>query len=1098
MIKKFAKIILWTGIVLLMLIFVTYLVIRIKFPPNKIKQFVITDLENTIKRQVNIGEIWFNPFKGFAITDAIIYEHSQNDTSVIDTCSFFSARKIQLNYHFFSLFKREIEITKILIDQPEIQLKQDQNHRWNFEDLIVEDTTAIEAVPPDTGRIEFSFPFSLSLKKFSLNNFTANIFISQAETVYTIKTGGISVQIDDLFIPRKSIEEFKKKAKVGVKLYTNQSAWQFSFRTNSPSEAIDINSELQLGIDIKVNGMKKIEGSGKIALSNVFLKRLQSEKFGFQQYKFPLPDLTSISFALSSNADEGTLSLIHFTTLVGGETVFDINGNITDFLNQPHVDLEVVNSKINLHKLINSFTPLLPDTLQDQLKNFSVQGIASFKGTKINGNPLSKTDDNGLSFNLLFLVEKFFAAYNDPKANLENLRLVTKAKGIYNLNGVQKTDIWMNVSADTLSIAVDTSNFTFAGLNFDLISTLNSEFLPDSVAADFEIYHFFGVPLNLFLNFKSEDKLNKYQAKGGLYFKELPLRELSGETMEGVVDFALNLHSQSLDQIKLDLNAESDIIELQTETEPLIIYPMDIYGDADLATDTLFERIDLRQMKVHVSDFASAMMHGDFLLGNQQKLNLFIDNLNLDHVKLMAVLPAQFLEGLESLKVNGSTALTSKMSVLFNENQDPVINAEGKISVHAGVEYPEQFLTLRKIDGQLNFGTNGESGKIDLHANLDSLIIAGIQDEPLRNISLVMNGNFPDLETLIIDSSKVGIPDLMTNILLTALIDSLAGNMHVKTQGYLFFDSEDDSVSLLNMLKLSGKLSQKIDFSLNNNIAEITGKLLLNNLNVNYADLAQIDSIVGVVHFAQKFDTEKISLIEDPLNRSFLAEAGSYYYDLLRPYYQRDREKFSNLRIGKIKAMDYYATDINFDLFIFNETFEIPRFSLKAYDGNMSGLIYANLHEGNLDQIEWKIKTNLSRLNSAKLVPMKKLKTKGSDLNMNLELSGIGLDPASQLDVSGYLYVTKIGPQFTDNVLRSLDPKGTDKSIQGTRKLLNWGYKPRLISFEIKHGNLYPTIHLVKANLLTKLIPLNLSGGKIELARIPVKFFLNNLMVESK
>ena len=97
---------------------------------------------------------------------------------------------------------------------------------------------------------------------------------------------------------------------------------------------------------------------------------------------------------------------------------------------------------------------------------------------------------------------------------------------------------------------------------------------------------------------------------------------------------------------------------------------------------------------------------------------------------------------------------------------------------------------------------------------------------------------------------------------------------------------------------------------------------------------------------------------------------------------------------------------------------------------------------------------------------------------MNLELAGIGIDPASQLDIEGNFYVTQIGPQFTDNVLRSLDPTGTDKSIQDTRKLLNWGYKPKLLSFEIKHGYLYPTIHLVKGKFLTKLIPLKLSGGQ--------------------
>ena len=365
-------------------------------------------------------------------------------------------------------------------------------------------------------------------------------------------------------------------------------------------------------------------------------------------------------------------------------------------------------------------------------------------------------------------------------------------------------------------------------------------------------------------------------------------------------------------------------------------------------------------------------------------------------------------------------------------------------------------------------------------------------------MSLIVNGSFPDLETLKFDSSKLIIPELMTQALLDGQIDSLSENMLARFDGYLSFDSENDTVRMLNFLKLSGRLAQRAELNLVNNIAEIRGLLKVDHLNLQYEDMAQADSIVGEIYFTQKYDIEQGTLIEQPANRSFFTEAGSYYYDLLRPYYQQSHGQFSSLRIGKIQAMDYYASDINFDIFILNERIEIPRFTLDAYDGNMSGLFYANLHQGKLDQIEWKVKANLAQLNSTKLLPSRRFKARGSDLNMNLELSGMGIDPASKLEVAGYLYVTQIGPQFTDNVLRSLDPRGTDKSIQDTRKLLNWGYKPKLISFEVKHGNLYPTIHLVKGKLLTKLIPLNLSGGKIELARIPVKFFMRNMMTEGQ
>jgi hypothetical protein len=465
----------------------------------------------------------------------------------------------------------------------------------------------------------------------------------------------------------------------------------------------------------------------------------------------------------------------------------------------------------------------------------------------------------------------------------------------------------------------------------------------------------------------------------------------------------------------------------------------------------------------------------------------------------MAIVPAQLLVDLETLKITGHSNLTANLVVTIPETEDLIIHADGKIKVHAGVDYPDVYFKLDRIDGEIEFDSDGETANVKLNALLDSLTIEDVQDVPLRNMPLTAFGHLPDFETFILDSAFMQIPELMTRARVTARIDSLSGNFVVNGKGFIIMDTNNRTVSLMNdMIRLNGKMTLDADMNFVGDIVAASGKLAIDYLKVDYEDLAQVDSIQGNIFFAEKFDIETEKIVESQISESFVAQAGSNYYDLLRPYYMQESDKLSHIRIGKIKAMDYFATDINIDMSIQNERIEIPQFSLKAYDGNLSGLIYANLHEGLLDQIEWRIKANLTRLNSAKLLPSQRLRSRGAELNMNLELTGQGVDPTSQFEVGGYLYVTKIGPQFTDNVLRSLDPKGTDKSIQDTRRLLNWGYKPRLISFEIKHDNLYPKIYLTKANLLTKLIPLNLAGGKIELARIPLKMFLANFETETK
>ena len=1100
MIKKLFKIFLWTGIIIFTILLIAILIIRIKYPPEKLKQLAIFELETTINRKVTIGKIWFNPIKGFAINEVKIYQYAPSDTVIQDSIPFFQAQQILLNYRLLSILKRKIEIKNILVDRPQVALVQGQDRRWNFEDLIAPDTTLSGAVEADTALSEteeLSFPVSLDLKKFTLNKFTFFVSIDNADTIITVQTGGISCFVNDLFIPRKSYQEIIQHARGNFNVVSDKQPWKFSLKTDSSPETIHFNTELNLDILLEMKGLKNLVGTGNLALINSEYIRRQDD-IDLQKYKFPGKPLSSLSFDFTTDVQQGKFTLNQFSATLEGEPVFDLKGEISDYLNQPIINFHVEESKIDLKNLTHSFIPLLPDTLQEQLQGLSLTGIASLNGTRIYGNPLSESNEQALRFNVRFSIDNFNAGYESPKTELQQLTLKSVTSGIYNLNGIQKTDIWMNLSVDMLSMDLDTLKFAFGGIQFDLTTALDGEFMPDSVAATFGVDQFFGVPLSVVLNFKSKDRLNNYQASGNLSFNEMKLDQLPASPMNGEMGMDVNFHSQSLDQIILDLKLVTDIIELQTETEPIIISPMDIFGNLVLATDTTFQKIELNHLKAQVNNFASLLMHGDLSFSDKQQVNLVIDELKADHEKAMRFIPVQFLEGFESLSVTGSTYLTSKINIMLQDSQESTITTDGTIFTTAGIQYPDQFFTLGKLENRIGFSTDGISVKIDMQTILDSIVVVGIQDKPLRNISLRLNGHLPDLETVIIDSSNLSVPDLMTNIFLTAKIDSLSGNMQMNATSYLSLDTVEDTVKSLNMLQISGKLSQTSKLSFGGNIATLTGNLSLDNLSLKYEDLAQVDSITGDIYFTENIDIEKGTIIERPATHSFIAEAGSYYYDLLRPYYLQNREKFSHCQINKIKATDYFATNINFDMFIFNETIEIPRFSMNLYEGNMSGLVYADLHDGNLNEVEWKVKGNLSRLNSAKLIPTLKADAKGSDLNLNLELSGTGLDPASRLDVEGYFYVTKIGPRFTDNVLRSLDPRGTDKSIQDTRRLLNWGYKPRLISFEIKHGNLYPTIHLVKAKFLTKLIPLNLSGGKIELARIPVKFFLDNMMAEAE
>ena len=1092
--KKIVRILLGIGIAFLALVALTTLILKIIFPPAKLKHLAISQIENAINRKVELGDAWLNPFTGVSLADLKIYDPAHDDSPVP---VFLQSDKILLRWNLFSLVKKEINIYKIQITRPVLNISQDKNLRWNFDDLIAADSLAT----PDTSTVAMTIPLALKLKELSFENVTANIAMQMSDTIVTIKTGGVSLRIDDLFLKADTEENLINKTRASFKLFTDDQPWEFTLTTDSPPEITTLTTTLKLAIDIDINGLQKVNGTGNIAFENVMLQLWNDQNPEPQQFKFPDPEMASLSLAFATDADQGILSLDHLNAYLAKENIFNIKGTITQLLDQPNINLEVTESEFELKNIATSIIAFLPDSLRRQFQDIALHGKASIKGTKINGNPLSEKLDDALAFLFVLSVDDIDATYPEAGANLDNLRLQCTAAGIVNANGVPKTDIVANLAIDNVAIAVDTLQFSFRDWKLHFTSSLDADFFPATADVNFAIGDFLGAPLTFFMNFTAQDQLNTYQLVGELSLKELPLRNIPEAMMEGSIDFGAKLHSESLDQINIAMSLITDIIELtmEDEPEPYIFSPMDLHANALIATDTTFEKFDFKEITMQVNDFASGLMHGDFIIGAEQKLTLLVDEFKVDHEKVMAIVPAQLLVDLETLKIFGHSNMTANLVVAIPETDDLIIQADGKIKVNAGIDYPEVFFKLDRIDGEIEFDSDGESANIKLNALLDSLTIKDVQDVPLRNMPITAFGHLPDFETFILDSSFLHIPELMTHAKVIATIDSLSGNFIVNGTGRLITNTENQSVSLMNdMIRLNGSLSLDIDMNYVGDIVAVTGRLDIDYLKVDYEDLAQVDSIQGILHFTQKFDIETEKIVKSPAAESFIAQAGAYYYDLLRPYYRQESDKLSHVRIGRINAMDYFATDLTIDLSIQNERIEIPRFSLQAYDGNLSGLAYVNLHEGLLDQIEWRVKANLTRLNSAKLIPAQRLKSRGAELNLNLELSGQGVDPTSQFDIGGYLYVTKIGPQFTDNVLRSLDPKSTDKSIQDTRRLLNWGYKPRLISFEIKHDNLYPKIYLTKATLLTKLIPLNLAGGKIELARIPLKIFLSNLKTETK
>ena len=164
------------------------------------------------------------------------------------------------------------------------------------------------------------------------------------------------------------------------------------------------------------------------------------------------------------------------------------------------------------------------------------------------------------------------------------------------------------------------------------------------------------------------------------------------------------------------------------------------------------------------------------------------------------------------------------------------------------------------------------------------------------------------------------------------------------------------------------------------------------------------------------------------------------------------------------------------------------------YDGNFVMKASMNLNSGALDDISYNLKGQLSRVNSSILPGVTRQSEEESQIGITFDLIGQGIDPAREIDLAGQLEVTEIGSFATGNLLKSIDPFNVDPNIRSIRRMIKVGYKPKAISFQIKHDSFYPAIFLSQPWYS----PVRISGGQISISRLPIKFLLDLMAVEAK
>lgn len=288
------------------------------------------------------------------------------------------------------------------------------------------------------------------------------------------------------------------------------------------------------------------------------------------------------------------------------------------------------------------------------------------------------------------------------------------------------------------------------------------------------------------------------------------------------------------------------------------------------------------------------------------------------------------------------------------------------------------------------------------------------------------------------------------------------------------------------MLKGSVQINTKVTGSLENAFAK--GVVNIDDLYV-YNDLPEMQLAMENFNFAFPFEYD---LAAKYTGESKVAVDKSNF---LSNENFREKENISleafKFKHPSRKDQIVYMSDMSGTMFFKNSTFEISRLKASIFGGNLlikDTLFYlADLKPSNM---EYKLGLNLTNLDISKLEKESKVK-RNSQLSLNADLTGRGLDFSKGFDLKGYVNIYRIGDKLAGQLLKGLsENNGRSTLDKFTKFAVDNSMRVNSFYYYIDNGNVYTTVTF-KRDFFGFFI--GVEDEKVKFERIPVQEYLRNV-----
>jgi len=1078
-----------TGFFALLVLAVIFFILF--FPVNTVREMAVDELTSLLQRPVSIADAEIRLFSGVQLSQIRIADapHFHQITEP-DSSALLSIQTAILKYQFWPLLRRQVVIDEIIFDTPHVFLRQDSRAIWNFDSLLI---ALSDSTPPMPDTAVAQIPVSVQLEKFEIRNLKFSMVQNDDSSTLALSLESLTGQIFDLHIPRALPDEILEKLR--ARIHLEMSASDLNLCYLAPFDSLNLNfySKIDLGLDVAISGLARTELSGKLALFETLLTEPAPNPSVLLDSPKPIPELLRLEILAQADLLHKNFQVPRLNFYLIKELVLQGRGEFREISTQPYIDFQIEQSTISLSAVKSFLAQLSLKDTRSLLHEADWGGRLSLAGCRVTGNPLAETAADGLHFQSVVQVRNAYFKYLPNVAQVEDLDAQFFFSGIYSAVGFDALQTRCDLQIPAWQTAPNDS-LQLEGRDFALKfkADLSRKFFPESAEAELSVATLQDAAVSLNLALHSDGTWKNSEMSGALDLQNVLLQNFGLTDLVGRASARLSLQATSLDSIQLNLAGELDSLYfLYEDWEPLGRHQ--IAGDFWVKTDSLFQDLFVNRISLRVSDFLKLSGRAELRQLGADGFALLVDAAQIDHRKIISRLPAVFTEEIGNFDISGETIVSAQITGALPDDAGPVFRGQAHLETRkTHLDLPDYYFLFRNIQIKSDVLLFSDSLAATVQASIDSFYLTDLRREPFRNSTIQAELELPHLARIKIPACTVILPEIGAKAWITGAIDSLATVPVTRLDTHLQL-APKSPVVIIDDILLNGAVSATNRLNFQGDLLAINGEIQFDSLNLEVVETLTATGITGKMSVNQKIDLYRLCLVQEELPLFDTQHFADLAYHYLRPFYRHQALPVQSVHIPKIKILDYELNNIFLDVLFGGAKLQIPDFILSAYEGNIHGHLSIDFGEGTfefpdslLETTRFDLKATISSINTARLNPVISAKTKKSIINANVELTGAGLSPEGDLLVNGYFHITEIGSKVADNLLRSLDPTEADQGIQSVRNLLKFGYQPRLMSFEIKHGHFYPRIELSKPFY----IPINIAGGVVELARIPTEIFL--------